>query len=107
MNIEEIKWSDTEKKLARSIFEKALNNEMSEIEKVLKEKIEEIKESKDIWEIEHFLTTRRKFIEAKYDYRYSRLLVVFGTLLKEGYLSEADLTVLDEEKQMKIKHFAE
>jgi hypothetical protein len=32
---------------------------------------------------------------------------VFGTLLKEGYLSEVDLSGLGEEKQIKIKHFAE
>lgn len=107
MKIDEISWSPKEKKSARTIFETALQREMTEIEKILKEKIENIKESRDIWEIEQFLTTRRKFIEAKYDFRYSKLIIVLGTLLKEGYLHEDELTELSNDKQDMLKAFAE
>ena len=107
MNIEDIKWGSEEKKEARKIFELALKREMEEIKKILRDKIENINDTKNIWEIEKFLTTRRKFIESKYDYRYSKLLIVFGILLKEGYLTKEDILGLDEKKQIIIKHFAE
>lgn len=107
MNIADLSWSPKEKKDARTIFEIALQREMAEIEKILKDKIENIEEARNIWEIEQFLTTRRKFIEAKYDFRYSKLIIVFGTLLKEGYLYEDELTELSDEKRDMIKAFAE
>jgi len=33
----------------------------------------EIKKSSDLWNLEHYLTQRRKEIDRKYDYRYSQL----------------------------------
>jgi hypothetical protein len=33
----------------------------------------QIKEPTDVWELEHYLTERRKQIDRKYDYRYSQL----------------------------------
>lgn len=107
MRFEDISWSPKEKKGARAIFETALQREMDEIEKILKDKIDNIEESRNIWEIEQFLTTRRKFIEAKYDFRYSKLIIVFGTLLKEGYLHEDELAEFNDEKKKMIKAFAE
>ena len=107
MNIADLSWSPKEKKAARAIFETALKREMTEIEKILKDKIENIEESRNIWEIEQFLTTRRKFIEAKYDFRYSKLIIVFGMLLKEGYLHMDELAELSSDKQGMIKAFTE
>lgn len=37
-----------------------------------------IRHSADLWDLEHYLTQRRKEIGRKYDYRYSRLAQVFG-----------------------------
>ena len=42
-------------------------------------------------------------IEQKYDYRYSVLIFVFATLVKEGWLRETDLKGLSEDKLGKIK----
>jgi hypothetical protein len=32
-----------------------------------------LKQSSDLWDLEHHLTQRRKEIDRKYDYRYSQL----------------------------------
>ena len=48
-----------------------------------KQKAGQIKEAGDLWDLEHYLTQRRKEIDRKYDYRYSQLDLVFGRLLRE------------------------
>jgi hypothetical protein len=66
----------------------------------------EIQESSDLWDLEHYLTERRKQIDRKYDYRYSQLTLVLGRLLYENRLSEEDLRGLREEKMKSIHSFA-
>jgi hypothetical protein len=62
----------------------------------------QIQQSSGLWDLEHYLTERRKDIDGKYDYRPSRLTEVFGRLLYENRLGEEDLRGLREEK-MKSK----
>jgi hypothetical protein len=38
----------------------------------------QIRQSSDLWDLEHYLTQRRKEIDRKYEYRYSQLTQVFG-----------------------------
>ena len=102
--IENITWSSEEKKIARKIFDKAYQNEVEEVKKLLESKIQKIKSGKDIWEINDFLTERRISIDKKFDYRYSRLIIVLGILLSENYLTENDLNGLSEEKIEMIKN---
>ena len=66
----------------------------------------EIQQSSDLWDLEHSLTERRKEIDRKYDYRYSRLTHVFGRLLYERRVSEEDLRGLREDKLKPIHSFA-
>jgi hypothetical protein len=56
-----------------------------------KQMANEIQQSSDLWHLEHHLTEHRKEIDRKYDYRYSQLTLVFGRLLHEGRVSEAEL----------------
>jgi hypothetical protein len=56
--------------------------------------------------LEHYLTQRRKEIDRKYDYRYSRLTQVFGRLLRENRLREEDLRGLGEDKLKSIRSLA-
>ncbi|HXY49352.1 MAG TPA: hypothetical protein VEI01_07870 [Terriglobales bacterium] len=67
----------------------------------------QINELADLWDLEHFLNQRRKEIDRKYDYRYSRLTQVFGRLLYEGRVSEEELSGLREDKLKLIRSFAE
>jgi hypothetical protein len=103
MSIYEMDWSNEEKKIARKAFDLAYKREMKEIKSLLIEKVSHMKSDSDLWAIEDFLTERRKVVDSKYDYRYSQLIIVFGRLLSEGYLSEADIVELNEDKRELIK----
>ena len=59
-----------------------------------------------MWDLEHYLTGRRKEIGRKYDYRYSQLTHVFGTLLYEGRVQEDELRGLQEDKLSRIRSLA-
>jgi len=102
--MKELEWSPNEKKAARKAFDKAYQNEVEVIKNLLESKVQKIKSGKDIWEINDFLTERRISIDKKYDYRYSRLIIVLGILLSENYLTENDLNGLSEEKIEMIKN---
>jgi len=41
-----------------------------------------IKDASELWELERYLTRRRKEIDAKYEYKYSVLLLVLADLVR-------------------------
>jgi hypothetical protein len=61
----------------------------------------------DLWDLEQYLTERRKDINRKYDARGSRLKDALGRLLYENRLGEEDLRGLREEKMKSIRSFAQ
>jgi hypothetical protein len=67
----------------------------------------QIKEPSDLWNLEQYLTERRKAIDRKYDTRGSRLKDVLGRLLYENRLREEDLSGLREGKMKSIRSFAQ
>ena len=60
----------------------------------------------DLWQIHDYLSGQRITVDKTFDYRYSVLLSVFGHLLREGWLTEADLAGLQQDKIEKIKQWA-
>jgi Photoprotection regulator fluorescence recovery protein len=100
-------WSRSEKAIARSAFEAALGRELHEVIQETKRMASQIRQSSELWDLEHYLTECRKRIDRKYDYRYSRLRDVFGRLLYEGRVSEDELSGLREDKLKSIRSFAE
>src|SRR5712692_3837181 len=100
-------WSKSEKAIARTAFDAALKRELQDVMRKTKQLANQIKEPADIWELEHYLTERRKEIDRKYDYRYSQLTQVFGRLLYERRITEEDLRGLGEDKKKPIRSFAE
>jgi hypothetical protein len=99
-------WSKSEKAIARTAFDAALKRKLLEVMQVAKQMADEIKEPADAWDLEHYLTERRKEINRKYDYRYSQLTHVFARLLSEGRVSEEELRGLGEDKLKPIWSFA-
>jgi hypothetical protein len=99
-------WSKSEKAIARTAFDAALKRELLEVMQEAKQMANEIKEAADAWDLEHYLTERRKEINRKYDYRYSQLTHVFGRLLSEGRVREEELLGLAEDKLKPIRSFA-
>ena len=100
-------WSKSEKALARKAFDAALGRELHEVIQETQRMASQIKQSSDLWDLEHYLTERRKEINRKYDYRYSQLTHVFGKLLYEKRLHEEDLRGLGEDKLKSIRSAAE
>jgi hypothetical protein len=62
----------------------------------------QIQRSSDLWDLERYLTQRRKEIDRKYEYHYSRLTDVLGRLLYEKRLGEEELRGLREDKMESI-----
>jgi hypothetical protein len=100
-------WSRSEKIIARTAFDAALGRELHEVIQEARKMASQIKQSSDLWDLEHYLTERRKEIDRKYDYRYSRLTQVFGRLLYEKRLHEEELRGLREDKLNSIRSTAQ
>jgi hypothetical protein len=106
IDIRNLRWSQTEKAIARRAFEHALQPELEEVIQETKRMAAKIEQPSDLWALEGFLTKRRNEIDRKYDYRYSVLPEVFGCLVREGRISEEELHGLAEDKLAYIRKFA-
>ena len=100
------KWSESEKKLARMVFQEALAAELSIAVAEFKAKAAAVVQADDMWALEEHLSRKRRQIDIKYDFRYSQLLLVFGQLLREGQIQEVQLQGLTEDKQNSIRRLA-
>jgi hypothetical protein len=60
----------------------------------------------EVFRVPEYLTEQRRIVNELYDYRYSRVLGVFGRPLSAGWLREEDLHGLQPEKIAKIKRQA-
>jgi len=99
-------WAPTEKKLARVAFDKAFERQCKAITQEARRMLDTTSAPSDIFRIQEYLAEQRRIVDRLYDYRYSRLLEVFGRLLSDGWLREGDLNGLQPEKIAKIKHEA-
>jgi len=101
------KWSSAEKAIARKAFDRALHQDLDAIIRQAKKMAGKIEQPSDLWDLERYLTERRKEIDRQYDYRYSVLLNVFADLIQKGRLREQDLQGLAEEKLRHIRQMAQ
>ena len=99
--------SKSKKAIGRTAFDAALERGTHQVMEEAKQKANQIKEPADLWDLEHYLTERRKEIDRKYDYRYSQLTHVFGRLMYEGRVSEKDLRGLGDDKLKSIRSLAD
>src|SRR5439155_3290186 len=99
-------WSRSEKALARKAFDAALGRELHEVIQEAQKRASQIQQSSELWDLEHYLTQRRKEIDRKYDSRGSRLTEVLGRLLYENRLREEELRGLREDKMKPIRSCA-
>jgi len=103
----ELKWSSTEKAIARKAFDRVLQQELEAAIRSTKEMVAKITQPSELWELEHHLTELRKAIDRKYEYKYSKLVRFFADLVCEGKLDLEDLRGLSEDKLRYIRHYAE
>ena len=100
-------WTRSKKTIARKAFDVALGRELHEVIQEAKKMASQVQKASDLWDLEHYLTERRKDIDRKYDSRSSCLKDVLGRLLYENRLREEDLRGLREEKMKSIRSFAQ
>ena len=102
-SLRDLPWSAAEKKIARRAFEQAYHKQCTAIAtKVNQMMVQASTDPTVIWRIHDYLSEERKNTDKVFDYRYSVLIMMFGTLLKDGWLAEADLAGLQEDKLEKI-----
>ena len=58
-------WSRSEKAIARKAFDAALKRELQEVMQETKQMASQIKEPSDLWDLERYLTERRKDVDRK------------------------------------------
>jgi hypothetical protein len=104
--IDEPTWSAAEKKTARRAFDQAFQRKCADVAAQVKKMIASASSPSDLWQIHDYLSEERRTVDRTFDYRYSVLLLVFSKMLRDGWLTEADLTGLREDKIEKIKHGA-
>ncbi len=100
-------WSKKEKAVAKRAFENAYEKECKDLIEKIQKRANEAKEPNDIWRLHNFLRKRIKEVEGKYDYRYSMLVFVFARLMKEGWITLAEIEGLGENKIAKIRYLVE
>ncbi|SPF37371.1 hypothetical protein SBA1_1790006 [Candidatus Sulfotelmatobacter kueseliae] len=67
----DLRWSRSEKAIARKAFDTALTQELQEVIQQAKQMAGKIQQPSDLWDLEDYLTQRRKEINRKYEYRSS------------------------------------
>ena len=103
ITMEDVKWSKTEKKIARAAFEKAYERECFDFVEKIRFEAEKLSKPDDIWRLHDFMSKKIKEIGEKYDYRYSVLILVLARLIKEQWLDYKDLKGLAETKIERIE----
>jgi hypothetical protein len=103
----EMEWSKQEKEIARRAFGVAYERECMAIAYNTIKTANEINKPTDLWKIHDYLTEKRKEMDQKYDYRYTKLLFFFARLMCEGWISEEDLIGLSDDKLQEIHRNAD
>ena len=98
MILDNISWSKAEKSIARKAFDSAYDKEINSIVSEAKNRLQSYSGPADLWALHDYISKKRVETDNKYDYRYSMLIFVFARLIKDGYLTIADLQGLSEQK---------
>jgi hypothetical protein len=99
----ELPWTTVEKKAARKAFDKAFERHCAAITTEVKRMLESSTAPADIWRVQEYLSENRKTVDRLYRYSYSGLLFIFSILMRDGWLTEADLFGLQPEKIARIR----
>ena len=99
----ELTWTAAEKKTARRTFDKAFERHCATITAEVRRMLENATAPADIWRVQEYLSEKRKTVDRIYHYSYSGLILIFSILMRDGWLTEADLVGLQQEKIVRIK----
>jgi Photoprotection regulator fluorescence recovery protein len=99
----ELTWTAAEKKMARRAFDKAFERHCAAITAEVRRMLENATAPAYIWRVQEYLSEQRKTVDRIYRYSYSGLILIFSILMRDGWLMEADLVGLKQEKIASIK----
>jgi hypothetical protein len=102
----DLKWSESEREIARRVFETALQQELGDILVRFKAMAAGAEKPDDLWAVQAWLAQQRRDIDTKYDFRYSQLVMVFGRLLRERRVTKQQLAGLGQDKLGGIERIA-
>ncbi len=88
----DLKWSQSEKKVARRVYDSALEGELAEIMAEFKARATAVRTPDEMWELEGYLSAKRREIHEKYDYRYSRLILTLLGFFGRGEFAKITFT---------------
>ena len=94
----DLKWTDSEKKLARRVFDEALESALARTLSDFKARAAAAETPSAMWVVGDYLHRSRRDIDETFNYRYSKLPLVFAMLIRKGHLDMARLSGLSEEK---------
>lgn len=97
------KWTKSDKKRARELFELARERDYKKLANAIQLKAKNLTTPESIWDLRDFLNSKAKEFDQKYDYRYSVLDDVFVNFIREDLLNLHELQSLSKEKQERIK----
>lgn len=89
MPIKTVTWSKSDKESARYLFELGKKRDYQKL--ILSIRNFSLEMDENIWDLKEFLDAKAKEFDAKYDYRYSMLPILFACYIEEGLLSINDL----------------
>jgi len=101
--MEHMTWSNTEKKIARRAFDTALSREEAALLADFKTRAAAAATLDDMWAVLTYLKEQDVYMSRKYEFRYSVLISLFVLLRFEGWLEEADLAGLRDDKLTLIR----
>jgi hypothetical protein len=107
LSLHDLKWSGSEKQVARRAYDAALEAAKAGIVAEFKAKAAAVATLSDMWAIEDDLRRQRRTLDELFDYRYSQLLFVFAQLIGQGYLDEGRLAGLSDDKLAIIRRLLE
>src|ERR1700746_2339734 len=99
----ELRWMAAEKKTARRVFDEAFERHCAGITAEVRRMLESTTAPADIWRVQEYLSEKRKTVDRVSHYSYSGLILTFSILMRDGWLTEADLVGLKQEKIVRIK----
>lgn len=100
-------WSRAEKRLARQVFDRALQADFVRVISEVKKRAAKIEQPSQLWELERYIAASGKRINREYDWRASVLIEVFANLILKGRIQEQELEGLREDKLNFIRRYVQ
>jgi len=100
-------WTNVEKKIARRVFDAAVEREFSHLISEFKSKAASTTDTETLWDIRDWLNKRQSEIDGEFDYRYSQLIFVFANLIRTRKINIDDLAGISEQKLAEILFLTE